>query len=51
MMGKNLHVRVFFRPFAMAEYNVSLAGFAAAAEQAFGLSASGIVAFPKSPRA
>jgi hypothetical protein len=37
MQGSALHVRVFFHPFAMEEYTVSLAGFAAAADQAFAI--------------
>jgi hypothetical protein len=35
--GDNLHVRVFFDPFAMAEYSISLIGLADAFQQSFGV--------------
>lgn len=38
MKGSNLHVRMFFHPFAMAEYNVSLNGLSEAVEQVFSIS-------------
>jgi hypothetical protein len=48
MTGNNLHIRVFFNPFAMAEYNISLTGLADALQQAFGVTASQVITSPAS---
>jgi hypothetical protein len=40
MMGKSLHLRLFFHPFSTEEFNLSLVGLADALNQAFGVSTS-----------
>jgi hypothetical protein len=46
MNGSNMHIRVFFDPFSMAEYNASLIGFADLFRQTFPAATSHITRSP-----
>jgi len=49
LQGQNLHIRLFYHPFATSEYNVSLNGLADAVAEAFGVNISPKTTAPFQP--